>query len=231
MVYFRPEKSLMPSFRIPFCLLLSAILFSGCFDLVEEITWKKDGSGTFHFEANLSQSKTKLDAILGIDSLHGYRIPGKTEIIRELGNVHEVLNNTPGISRVTDRHDFDNYIFSLEFDFRSVKELNKARASIRKLFDPKSRNSGDAYKMQGLTFERLPDFDAKKEMTRHPGQDLSSLHAATFAFIYRFDQHIAHFSNPDARLSQNGKALMLKLPVNTILDGTKTIANIILFQD
>ncbi|HEV7230403.1 MAG TPA: hypothetical protein VGO45_03680 [Bacteroidia bacterium] len=218
-------------FRIPFLLLLLAILFSGCFDLVEEVTWKKDGSGTYHFEANLSQSKTKLDAILGIDSLHGFRIPGKSEIIREFEKAHEVLNNTPGISRVTDKRDFDNYIFYLEFDFRTVNDLNKALASIRKLFDPKTKTTPDAYRTQGMTFERLPDFDAKKEMARHPGHDLSALHAASLTCIYRFDQPISHFSNADARISQNGKALMLKLPVSSVLDGTKTISNIISLQD
>ena len=63
-------------FKISFFLVFFS--FTSCFEIVEEVTLKKDGSGEMSFSINLSQSKTKLNSIMLMDSINGYKVPKKS---------------------------------------------------------------------------------------------------------------------------------------------------------
>jgi hypothetical protein len=216
------------SFKSPYLFIFFLPLFSGCFDLIEEVNVHPDGSGSFFFEANLSQSKTKLETIMALDSLDGFKIPSKAQISRKIEDAASILRSAEGISLVSDKIDFDNYIFNMRFDFSQVKFLNQALASLHKSFEPnKTIHETNGFRKDGAIFERMSEYKAPPEMKTAVKKELTLLNDAFLTCIYRFDQPILHFSNPDAKLSKNGKAVLLKLSIPDILNGKKTISDII----
>lgn len=224
---FRLETHFMP-LKSGLLFILLSFAFSGCFDLVEEVNLHADGSGTFGFAANLSQSKIKLQTILALDSLDGYKIPSKEQISREFEKAVRILEKSEGISHVSDKIDFDNYIFGLNFSFTQVKFLNLALADLHKSFtNGKPLPANNGFRQEGKTFERLSEYKAPKEMKSAAKKDITVLNEAFLTCIYRFDRNISSFSNPDAKLSKNGKAVLLKISIPDLISGTKTIANTI----
>ena len=63
----------MPKF-IPFIFL---VLFglSSCIEIIDDLSLKSDGSGTFKYSVNLSSSKIKVNSILALDSIDGKKVP------------------------------------------------------------------------------------------------------------------------------------------------------------
>nr|BFF39643.1 hypothetical protein BACY1_14480 [Tenacibaculum mesophilum] len=59
---------------------ISILLFTSCFEFVEEVSFNKDGSGSAVLTINLSKSKTKLASIMLLDSINGYKVPSKVTI-------------------------------------------------------------------------------------------------------------------------------------------------------
>ncbi|MFI5148323.1 MAG: hypothetical protein ACHQRM_01210 [Bacteroidia bacterium] len=219
-------------FRAIYLLLLLPVFLSSCFDLVEELTLHPDGSGTYLFEANLSQSKTKLNALLTLDSMDGIKIPSREMIRKDITKARQVLAASEGISMVNDKINFEDYIFSMQFDFKNITSLNKALLSLRKAFPSKeSRSVPAAFKLEGNTFTRLNEYEGRAEIKKLPPRDSSMLDNAFLTCIYRFDKGIKTSSNTNARISKNGKAVLLKVTVSELLNGKKKLSNTILLQD
>ena len=65
--------------------ILSAVLLTGCVEIIDDLTLNSDGSGCFKYNVNLSSSKIKINAILALDSLDGKRVPTLDEIKKLLG--------------------------------------------------------------------------------------------------------------------------------------------------
>ena len=53
---------------------------SSCIEIIDDLTFKSDGSGTFKYTLNLSASKLKVNSILALDSLDGKKVPSIQEI-------------------------------------------------------------------------------------------------------------------------------------------------------
>jgi len=215
-------------FKSALLFLFLTVLCAGCFDLVEEVNLRADGSGTFLFEANLSQSKTKLQTMMALDSVDGFKIPSKKQIQDEMDKARKILESSEGISKVSSKIDFDNYIFSLGFEFSNVKILDHALTAMHAAFSSgKSIHEKNGFRQEGTTFERINEYTVPHEVKAVPKKEMDLLNNASFTCIYRFDQTILSFSNADARLSKNGKALFLKLSIPDILNGTKNVSDII----
>ena len=55
-------------------------MLSACIEILDDIKFNADGSGTFKYTINLSSSKVKINSILALDSLDGKKVPSKNEI-------------------------------------------------------------------------------------------------------------------------------------------------------
>lgn len=223
----------MMSFRVtkPFFFLLfftGVFLLSGCFEIVEDITLRKNGSGTFSYTINLSQSKARLDGILKLDSTSGYRVPRKKEIDENILKAKTTLEKSPGITNVTTSSDWLNYIFTLKFDFNSVNNLNLAVETVSaELASDHKRipEAADNFAFTGKTFDRKSHYDAKVQSPKLTAQDKEILKDATYACIFRFEDMVVTNSNKDAKVSKSGKSVMLKLNMLQLATGQKSIVN------
>ena len=51
--------------------ILLLFLLSSCIEIIDDISMNNDGSGTFKYSINLSQSKVKVNSYLALDSING----------------------------------------------------------------------------------------------------------------------------------------------------------------
>lgn len=211
-------------------LLFTVFIFlaTGCFEIVEDVTVHKDGSGTFFYTVNLSQSKARLDGILKLDSSEGYRVPHRKEIDDNILKAKNTLEKSPGITNVVTTSDWANYIFTLKFDFNSVNNLNLAVETVStELASDHKRipEAADNFAFTGTIFDRKSHYDAKTQSPKLTAKDKEILRNASYTCIFRFDNAVALNSNTDAKISKSGKSVMLKLNMLQLATGQKSIVN------
>jgi hypothetical protein len=78
-----------------FCLIL---FLTSCIEIIEDLKFNLDGSGTFKYVINLSASKTKTTSILALDSLYGEKVPKVSDIRIKIGEFKRTLQEQEGIS-------------------------------------------------------------------------------------------------------------------------------------
>jgi hypothetical protein len=213
---------------IGFFLLMT--VFSSCFQVIEEINLKNDGTGQAQITLNLSQSKAKIASILLMDSINGYKVPSEKDIYRLMNEAVDFLNKKEGITNITKSVDLKNYILSVKFNFNDVTNLNNLTQQLLKEQKIKSVNvSSYTYDKKINIFKRNYQYvsDAKKEYNKLKAEDKAIFKTATFTSIYRFDRTIASSSNPLCKQSPSGKAVMLNTPVMELINGQTNISNIV----
>lgn len=122
-----------------FLLLLSLV---SCIEISDDITIKNDGSGTFRYKINLSESKVKVNSILALDSLNGKPVPSKAEISAKINEFVRLLDAQSGISNVVVEENYTDFIFKFSCDFSSIKQLQDGvRLSIEQITNEKASAS------------------------------------------------------------------------------------------
>ncbi len=201
---------------------------SSCFQVIEEINLKNDGSGDVILTINLSESKTKVASIMLADSINGYRVPSKQKIVQQLNEAAAYLRKTPGISQVKTSTDFNNYVATIGFSFQDISNINNLTKDIlAKQKIKATNNSSYSYNKTTGIFNRQyqPLNDAKQAYSKLKNQDKTVFKTAMYTSIYRFERPVSSISNPLANLSKTQKAVMLKSSILDLINGTVNISN------
>jgi hypothetical protein len=90
------------------------LTLTSCIELVDDLTINTDGSGQWTFTINASESKTKVSALLALDSLNGRRIKRPEELEAEL------IRSGAQIKK-----DVTNHIYRITLKFDSIQQLNR----------------------------------------------------------------------------------------------------------
>lgn len=211
------------------CLISLTLVFSGCFEVLEEITLNDDGSGKITMTLNLSRSTTKLNSIMLMDSINNYKVPSREDIRTNIEKMTAEISKIDGVSNVTNKINFDDFIFSVSCDFTNIDVLNSvithfsteghaARVENIKQF---------VYDASRKVFSRNYHYNLSKEIDKVRKQDREILNEASVTTIYRFESPITDSKNTNARIAGNKKAIMLKVDVPDIISNTKNIKNTI----
>lgn len=215
------------------CLCISLFSLSSCFDIVEEIDMKANGSGSIKGTLNLSKSKTKTASLMKLDKIDGFKVPSESDIRREVGTIVSLLEKTKGISNVNYRLDFKNYIASISCDFQNVQALNAYTKTLGAHFKSRfNENTNYTFDAKTKTFVRTykHSAEAKKEFGKLGAENQKSFNQAYYTSIYRFDQGVVKQSSDLAKLSPNKKAVMLKTSIYSLIAGKTNLANSIVLQ-
>lgn len=215
-------------FRLIWVLIFIPFLFSSCFEIIEEITMRPDGSGDMTITVNLSQSKTKVASILMMDSINGYKVPSKQTIQKEINAAVANLKKMPGISNVKSTTDFTGYIGTISFSFKEVSNINNVSRSILEAQKIKATNiSTYSYNKATGTFGRDYKYynTAKAEYNKLKKEDRDIFKTATYTSIYRFPFAITKRSNPLANISKSQKAIMQKCGIMDLINGKVSVSN------
>lgn len=217
-------------------ILLKLIVFiclcaslTSCFDIVDEININEDGSGEIMLTANLSKSKTKIASVMLLDSINGYKVFSKADIEKALSDAEAFLKNAEGISGVTRKADFENYIFSISCKFKSVENIDNIVQEITKTLKFKPVTISYSYNQSAKILSKQYTYspDAKKKYDRLKAEDKKIFDDATYTSIFRFENEVASTSNSLSNVSKSKKAVMLKAAALDLIDGKISLANTI----
>ena len=212
-------------------LIVPLVFFSSCFEFIEEITYTDSEKGNCLMTLNCSQSKIKLKNIMSLDSFMGLDIPDVSRIKDDIAKAKTILAGIEGIHNVMSSSDFENFIFTVKFNFDSTASLNRALNAIAKVESSKHPlpyyNIYDKSQQQ-FTRHKVPDDSASSQAIKTGRLGLIS--GATATSIYRFPQAVKSTSNPKALISKNTLAVMLKQPVVDIIKQPAIFSNTILFK-
>lgn len=210
-----------------FLMLLTC--FSSCFEIVEDISFKKNGSGTFKYVINLSESKTEISSLMKLDSNSGFKIPKIKEINDKLNKVEQTLKNSEGLSNISVKRDFKNWIFEVKTDFDNCQSLEKGINNSLFNIDKRSKfilNNifrFETNKMQRNTTEI--DKTEIKKLNKNTVKKIFS--KAKYTAIYRFENTIETYSNKNSKISASKTAIMISCNLLNLINGKETISNII----
>ena len=214
------------NFKTIFSLLL-LFSFTSCFEIVEDISFKKDGSGVLKLILNLSQSKNEINTLMKLDSSSGYNIPTERDINSYLDRALQKLKSIEGLSNVSINRDFKNWIFEVKTNFKNGENLEKAIQSVHSEFakeEPLLFKNRLIY--NGKTMQReTQNIDEKTRKELNKPTEKKIFAKAKYTTIYRFENTIEKSNNARAKISPSKKAIMLQSNVLNIINGKETIQN------
>ncbi len=220
-------KAYLKSFLI--FVILSSL--TSCFEIIDEINLKKDGSGDFLLTINMSKSKTKIESIMLMESIRDYKVPSKDEIEQYIDELVDMLEKSPGISSVKRTIDFDEFIFTIGFHFSSVEDINNAieKVVLKNTNGSKSINLRYSYNKSTKEFTKYyePHSRDKNNYEKLEEEDKNMFNEAIYVSINRFEYNVSTCSNKKAKISKSGNAVMIRSSATNILQGNTKITNTI----
>jgi len=198
-------------------LFCSFLTLTSCFDIIDKISLKADGSGEYSVILNASKSKTRLQSISKMETINGKKVPKKSEIDKKLNDASAIFKTVAGISNVKTSFDADNYIIKLSCNFRKIENINvgleqlKAKNIIGKMVPTQLYKNNLSEKM----FVRNKISSFKNEYDKMSSADKEVFDNATYTSILQFENVIKSQTNSGYKISPNKKAIKLD---GTILD-------------
>lgn len=111
---------------IGFLLLFSSLTLTGCLDILEELTVKKDGSGSFTYQVDAVKMMEQMTAFAAMDTT-GQMIPKiKHSLDSTFTTQWEKYKDIKGITNIKVDTSTE-YIYKVSFDFTNFDALNAAR--------------------------------------------------------------------------------------------------------
>jgi hypothetical protein len=216
----------MKKFIYPF-LFGCLISFTSCFEIIEQVFVKPDGSGNLQLVLNLSKSKTKINSFIKMKTVNGHKIPSEQEIKNKIADIEKTTAKTAGISNVKTSMDFDNYIVSITCNFAKISQLNTVVKNIVEKENNKSKYIEKSYEydVTNNIFARLNKVSVKKDYNKMTNADKEVFATANYTAIYKFENTVGTVSNKDAKISPSKKAVMLQQNVLDIITEKKSIEN------
>ena len=212
-------------------LFLPLLLLTSCFDIIDKVNVKTDGTGEYTVILNASKSKTRLASISKMETINGKKVPKKPEIESKINESARIFKATPGISNVKTSVDFDNYIIKLSCNFKKIENINaglqqlKAKNILGKMIPTQiySQNLGKSF-----TRNKINTF--KTDYDKMSTADKEVFNNAKYTSVLQFENAIKSQTNSSYLLSPNKKALKLEANVLDFILQKKQIQNTILFQ-
>lgn len=209
---------------------LLILFFTSCIEIIEDIKFNKDGSGTFKYTINLSYSKVKVASILALDSLNGYKVPKNNDIKNEVSKFKKTLKSQEGISNVVVHEDYENYILKIQCDFQDVEKLESALKETFKVLNKNKDYDYDWISFKQNTLKRKTPIFYIEEIKNFGINDVENLKKGSYTSITRFGYEIDTFENPLSLRSKNNLALMIKTTPNLLLTDQTILNNKIILK-
>jgi len=202
-------------------LLLITIAFTqvSCFEIVELITLKNDGSGTFKYTINFSQSSTKIKSLLLMDEVEGYRVPTLNIIKNKFAKIGETSKTVKGISYVKTESNFTDFIFTYSCHFTKIKQINSIIDSLSKKAFPDQEHQSNYfnYSIPKMIFTRIGDDVLKNYYNKLPENQRAIFNSATFTSVCKFEGNIIKQTHSKALVSANKKAILHKMNISSLI--------------
>jgi predicted ester cyclase len=222
----------MKLFLKQFVLLIPLLFLTSCFDILDKVNVKADGSGEYTVILNASKSKTRLASISKMETINGKKVPKKAEIENKINEAAKIFRATPGISNVKTSMDFDNYIIKLSCNFKKIENINagleqlKAKNILGKMIPSHIYNQS----LQKKSFVRNKINTFKTDYDKMSKADKEIFNGAKYISVLQFENTIKSQSNTLYLLSPNKKAIKFEANILDLILQKKQLQNNIFFQ-
>ena len=216
-----------PFIKHTIAFVASMVFLCSCFQVVEEVTVKNDGSGEMQLTVNFSQSRSKLASIMLMDSVNGHKIPSEKDIRDFMDETVAYLKKSKGISNVKKTLDLKNYIATVTFNFKDLADINGLTKKLLEKEKGKAPVNSYMFEKASSQVKRIYQYSPamKKEYDKLKPKDRELFKTAGFTSIFRFDKTIASSSNKAAKISPSGKSIMIKTTALGLIFGSANISN------
>lgn len=213
-------------------LLMPLLFLTSCFDILDKVNVKSDGSGEYTIILNASKSKTRLASISKMETINGKKVPKRPEIEAKINEAARIFKATPGISNVKTSMDFDNYIIKLSCNFRKIENINAGLEQLKTKNILGKMISTQIYSqnLEKKTFTRNKVNTFKNDYDKMSKADKEIFNDAKYTSVMQFENTIKSQTNGSYLLSPNKKALKLEANVLDLIFQKKQLQNTILFQ-
>ena len=200
--------------------LFCCLLLTSCFEITERIKHRSDQSGEYTLMVDFSKSWFKTKSAIFLEEVDGVKIPNEQEITQKLEDFKSKASKIDGISNVTTKTDFDNYVFIIKLNYANLKALNAVVNTINNQRD-QIHFSGS-----GKTFERIASYPIPEKTVNDPKKK-KDLEEASIISIYTFDKDILSVNNANSKISTNKKTVFLKQSMYSVLKKSTLMNNTI----
>jgi len=215
-----------------FLLLFPLLLLTSCFDILDKVNVKADGTGEYTIILNASKSKTRLASISKMETINGKKVPKKGEIENKINEAARIFKATPGISNVKTSMDFDNYIIKLSCNFKKIENINagleqlKAKNILGKMVPTQIYSQN----LQKKTLIRNKVNTFKTDYDKMGKADKEIFNNARYTSVMQFENTVKSQTNSAYLLAPNKKAVKLEADILDLIFQKKQLQNTILFQ-
>ena len=210
--------------------ILCLFLLQGCFEILEQINLRADGSGDLKLVLNMSKSRSRLNSIMKMKTVNGHDVPSQAEIRKKADEYAAKVRESKGISDVRTELDFTNFIGTLECRFTSVSNLNAALANMIPEKKEKLKSESFRYDATKKELTRLNQWDMKAAYGKMSNADKEIFATAVYTSVFRFESVVESVTNKESKISPSRRAVMLKLNALDVIKNIKPITNTIRLQ-
>lgn len=202
---------------LAFCCCL---LLTSCFEITERIKHHDDQSGEYTLMIDFSRSWFKTKSAIWLEEVDGVKIPNEQEISQKLDDFKIKASRIEGISNVSTKADFDNYVFIIKLNYANLKALNTVVNSIN------NQREQIHFSSNAKNFERIASYPIPEKVVNDPKKK-KDLEEASIIAIYTFDKDILSVNNANSKISKNKKTVFLKQSMYSVLKKSTLMNNTI----
>ncbi|WP_433779600.1 hypothetical protein [Flavobacterium anhuiense] len=200
--------------------LFCCLLLTSCFEITERIKHHDDQSGEYTLMIDFSKSWFKTKSAIWLEEVDGVKIPNEQEITQKLEDFKSKAVKIDGISNVTTKTDFQNYVFIIKLNYANLKALNAVVNTINNQRDQIHFSGSDK------TFERIASYPVPEKVVNDPKKK-KDLEEASIISIYTFDKDIVAVDNANSKISKNKKTVFLKQSMYSVFKKSTLMNNTI----
>lgn len=199
-------------------------ILSSCIEIIDDISINDDGSGTFKYSINLSQSKVKVNSYLALDSINGEKVMKLPDVKSKVLIFKNNLKLQPGISNVVISENYEDYIIKIQCDFDNLSNLQKGiQKSISLTLGGEETNYEWISFNNNVFFRSVPDLT--NQISEKLKLDYSKLNEGSYTSITRFKKLVGKYENYSSIISKNGNSVMLKTTPKNIIENIHILDN------
>jgi hypothetical protein len=203
-----------------FLALCCCLLLTSCFEITERIKHHDDQSGEYTLMVDFSKSWFKTKSAMWMEEVDGVKIPNEQEITKKLEDFKVKALKIEGITNVTTKTDFDQYVFIIKLNYANLKALNAVVNTIN------NQSNQVHFSSNAKSFERIASYPVPEKVVKDPKKK-EDLEAASITAIYTFDKDVKAVENPNSRISPNKKTVFLKQSMYSVLKKSALMNNTI----
>nr|WP_294781440.1 hypothetical protein [uncultured Flavobacterium sp.] len=200
--------------------LLCCVLLTSCFEITERIKHHDDQSGEYTLMIDFSKSWFKTKSAIWLEEVDGVKIPNEQEITQKLEDFKTKALKIDGISNVSTKTDFQNYVFIIKLNYANLKALNAVVNTIN------NQRNQIHFSGSDKTFERIASYPVPEKVVNDPKKK-KDLEEATITSIYTFDRDILAVDNANSKISKNKKTVFLKQSMYSVFKKSTLMNNTI----